>query len=319
MKKTLVVTRRLPESVEARISRDYNARFNTEDKLYTSDQLIQIAESADALFITGLDLMTSQVLSRLPGSIKAIATLSVGFDHIDLAAARARGIMVTNTPEVVTDATADITILLLLGASRRAHEGQALLYSGQWLDPRPTELLGWQLTGKNLGIFGMGRIGQAVAKRARSFGMSIHYTNKNRLPDELENGAIFHADLRDLLRVSQFFTMHAPGNPQTSKFLNADTIALLPQDAIVVNAARGALVDDDALIAALRLRRIAAAGLDVYNAEPHLRPEYLTLPNVFLLPHLGTATIDARTNMGMRALDNLDAALSGRTPPDLLT
>jgi lactate dehydrogenase-like 2-hydroxyacid dehydrogenase len=319
MKKTLVVTRRLPESVEARIARDYNARFNAQDELYTSDQLIHIAEGADAFLITGLDLITPQVLSRLPSAVKVIATLSVGFDHIDVAAARARGIMVTNTPEVVTDATADIAILLLLGASRHAHEGQLLLYSGQWLDPRPTELLGWQLSGKNLGIFGMGRIGQAVAKRARAFGMIIHYANRNRLPPELESGATFHSDPRDLLRGSQFLTMHAPGNPQTAKFLNTETIALLPEDAIVVNAARGALVDDDALIAALRTRRIAAAGLDVYNGEPRLRPEYLTLPNVFLLPHLGTATIDARTNMGMRALDNLDAALCGRTPPDLLT
>lgn len=319
MKKTLVVTRRLPESVEARIARDYHARFNAQDKLYTSDQLIQIAEGADALLITGLDCMTPQVLSRLPSSVKVVATLSVGFDHIDLVAARARGIMVTNTPDVVTDATADITVLLLLGASRRAHESQLLLYGGQWLDPRPTELLGWQLSGRNLGIFGMGRIGQAVANRARAFGMIIHYANRNRLSPELESGATFHPDPQDLLRVSQFFTMHAPGNPQTEKFLNAETIALLPQDAIVVNAARGGLVDDDALIAALRTGRIAAAGLDVYSGEPHLRAEYLTLPNVFLLPHLGTATIDARTNMGMRALDNLDAALAGRTPPDLLT
>jgi lactate dehydrogenase-like 2-hydroxyacid dehydrogenase len=316
MKKTLVITRRLPEAVESRSARDYNARLNARDKLYTREELIEIAEGADALLITGLDLMTPEVLSRLPQSVKVIATLSVGFDHIDLAAAAARRIMVTNTPEVVTDATADLTILLLLAASRRAHEGDRLLHSGQWLDPRPTELLGWQLTGKNLGIFGMGRIGQAVAQRARAFGMNIHYTNPHRLAPELERGATFHVDAHDLLRISQFFTMHAPGNKQTAHFLNARTIALLPQGAIIVNAARGMLVDDDALIAALRIHRIAAAGLDVYNNEPHLRPEYLTLPNVFLLPHLGTATIDARTNMGMRALDNLDAALSGRTPPD---
>jgi lactate dehydrogenase-like 2-hydroxyacid dehydrogenase len=317
-KKTLVVTRRLPKEVEARVARDYDARFNAEDKLYTSDQLIQSAQGADALLVTSQDSLNAKVISRLPSSVKVIATLSVGFDHIDLAAAHARGIMVTNTPGVVSDATADITILLLLGASRRASEGRALLYGGQWLDPRPTELLGWQLTGKNLGIFGMGRIGQAVANRARAFGMNIHYTNPRRLPPEAEGDATFHPDVRDLLRVSQFFTMHAPGNSQTSKFLNAKTIALLPQNAIIVNAARGTLVDDDALVEALRTGRIAAAGLDVYNNEPHLCPEYLSLPNVFLLPHLGTATIEARTKMALRALDNLDAALTNQTPADLL-
>jgi lactate dehydrogenase-like 2-hydroxyacid dehydrogenase len=317
-KKTLVVTRCLPEEVAARIARDYNARFNAGDKLYTSDQLIESAQGADALLVTSQDSFSEKVIARLPSSVKVIATLSVGFDHIDLAAARGRGIMVTNTPGVVNDATADITILLLLGASRRASEGRNLLYGGQWLDPRPTELLGWQLTGKNLGIFGMGRIGQAVANRARAFGMNIHYTNPRRLAPEAECGATFHSDVRDLLRVSQFFTMHAPGNSQTSKFLDAENIALLPQNAIVVNAARGTLVDDDALIEALRTRRIAAAGLDVYNNEPHLRPEYLTLPNVFLLPHLGTATMEARTKMGMRALDNLDAAFAGKIPRDLV-
>jgi lactate dehydrogenase-like 2-hydroxyacid dehydrogenase len=318
MKKTLLVTRRLPEEIEARITRDYNARFNTEDKLYTSEQLIHAAEGADALLITPRDQLSAEVLARLPASVRVIATLSVGFEHIDVPAARSRGVMVTNTPDVVTDATADVTILLLLGASRRASEGAALLHSGQWLDPRPTELLGWQLTGKNLGIFGMGRIGQAVARRARAFGMTIHYTNPRRLSPELEHGATFHPDSRVLLRVSPFFTMHAPGNAQTAKFLNPETLQLLPQNAIVVNAARGMLVDDDALIAALRSRRLAAAGLDVFNNEPHLRPEYLTLPNVFLLPHLGTATIEARTNMCLRALNNLAAALSGQTPPDLV-
>ena len=305
--------------MEARIARDYDARFNTADKLYTSDELIQIAEGADALLITPRDVLDAKLIARLPGSVRVVSTLSVGFEHIDLGAARARQIMVANTPDVVTDATADVTILLLLGASRRATEGQALLRSGQWLDPRPTELLGWQLTGKNLGILGMGRIGQAVARRARAFGMNIHYMNPRRLPSEIEGDAIFHAHAHDLLRVSQFFTMHTPGNAQTTKFLNVQTIALFPQNAVVVNAARGLLVDDEALIAALRSRQIAAAGLDVYNHEPHIRSEYLTLPNVFLLPHLGTATIEARTNMCLRALAILAAALSGRTPPDLLT
>jgi lactate dehydrogenase-like 2-hydroxyacid dehydrogenase len=314
--KHLTVTRRLPEQIEARIRRDYSPRFNTDDHLYTSDELIEAASGADALLVTPRDILNASVIARLPGSVRVIATLSVGYEHIDLAAAAARGIQVTNTPDVVTDATADITMLLLLGASRRASEGQALLRSGEWRDPRPTELLGWQLTGKILGIFGMGRIGRAVAHRARAFGMHIHYTNTKRLDPQLEQDARFHAGFRDLMHVSQFLTLHAPATSATRHFLNAETIALLPPGAIVVNAARGNLIDDHALIAALQTHRIAAAGLDVYEGEPNLRPEYLTLPNVFLLPHLGTATIEARTKMGMCALDNLDAALAGKIPPN---
>lgn len=317
-KKILLVTRRLPAEVESRIARDYQPRFNVDDHRYAADELVQAAAGADALLVTGLDILDAEVISRLPTSVGIIATLSVGFDHIDLAAASSRGIQVTNTPDVLTDATADLTILLLLAASRRATEGQALLRSGAWRDPRPTELLGWQLGGKNLCIYGMGRIGRAVAARARAFGMRIHYTNLRRASPELEHGATFHPDPRDLLRVSQFLTLHAPATNRTARFLNSENIALLPQGAIIVNASRGSLVDDDALIAALRTNRIAAAGLDVYNGEPHLRPEYLSLPNVFLLPHLGSATVETRTNMGLRALDNLDAALAGKTPPDLL-
>ncbi len=317
-KKTLVVTRRLPPEVESRIIRDYTARLNSEDRLYSSDELIDISAGADALLITQHDVMDAKVLAHLPSSVRAIATLSAGFDHINLAAAAARGIEVTNTPDVVTNATADIAIFLLLAVSRRASEGEALVRSGNWRDPRPTELLGWQLTGKVLGVYGMGRIGSAVAERARAFGMSIHYTNLHRLSPELEHGAVFHADARDLLTNSPFLTLHAPGTKETAHFLNAKTIELLPHGAVVVNAARGSLVDDDSLIRALRSGRIAAAGLDVYNGEPHINPEYRTLPNVFLLPHLGTATIETRIRIGMRALDNLDAALACKTPEDLL-
>lgn len=319
LRKTLVVTRRLPQEVESRINRDYVARFNHEDRLYSSDELVDISAGADALLITQEDLMDAGVLTRLPSSVRVIASLSAGFDHINVSAAAARGIEVTNTPGVVTDATADIAILLLLAASRRASEGEALVRSGNWRDPRPLELLGWQLTGKVLGIYGMGRIGSAVAARARAFGMSIHYTNKHRLSSEFEHGAVFHEDSRDLLKESPFLTLHAPGTKETARFLNEEAIELLPHGAVVVNAARGSLVDDDALIRALRSGRIAAAGLDVYNGEPHINPGYLDLPNVFLLPHLGTATIETRTRIGMRALDNLDAALAGRRPEDLVT
>lgn len=318
-KKTLTVTRRLPREVESRIVRDYIAKFNPDDRLYSSEELIEVSVGADALLITQQDVISAYLLSRLSCSVRVIATLSAGFDHIDLAAANKLGIEVTNTPGVVTDATADIAMLLLLAASRRASEGEALVRSGNWRDPRPTELLGWQVTGKVLGIYGMGRIGSAVANRARAFGMSIHYTNMHRLNPDLERGAVFHADAHDLLRNSPFLTLHAPGTKETTHFLNAETIELLPRGAVVVNAARGTLVDDNALIPALRSGRIAAAGLDVYEGEPQINPEYRTLPNVFLLPHLGTATIETRIRIGMRALDNLDAALAGHRPSDLLT
>lgn len=311
-KPILVVTRRLPEAVEARITHDYDIRFNANDRLYTRDELVAQANGAEALLITQQDRMDAELISHLPKSVQMIATLSVGFDHIDVKAAENRGIAVTNTPGVLTDATADIAILLLLGASRRATEGQALVRGGTWNDPRPTELLGWQLTGKILGIYGMGRIGQAVAERARAFGMKIHYCSLHRLQPEAERDAVFHANAHDLLAVSSFLTLHAPATSKTERFLNARTIGMLPKGAVVVNAARGSLVDDDALIDALRTGRIAAAGLDVYEGEPHVHPAYRTLANTFLLPHLGTATVETRTRMGMIALDNLDAHFADR-------
>jgi lactate dehydrogenase-like 2-hydroxyacid dehydrogenase len=311
-KPTLVVTRRLPEAVESRIMRDYDARLNAKDHLYTRDELVAESQGADALLVTQQDLIDSDLLSRLAQSVRMIATLSVGFDHIDIRSATARGIAVSNTPGVLTDATADISILLLLGASRRATEGQALVRGGTWNDPRPTEFLGWQLTGKPMGIYGMGRIGQAVAQRARAFGMKIHYSKLHRLDPAIELDAVFHADARELLQVSSFLSLHAPATSQTEHFLNAETIKLLPRGAIVVNAARGSLVDDEALIAALRTGHLAAVGLDVYEGEPHIHPAYRTLPNAFLLPHLGTATVETRTRMGMIALDNLDAHFAHR-------
>jgi lactate dehydrogenase-like 2-hydroxyacid dehydrogenase len=317
-KPVLVVTRRLPDAVEERIKRDYDVRFNVKDQLYSRDELLARSRGAQALLITRRDSIDARVISELSKSLRIVATLSVGFEHIDVKTAAARGIAVVNTPGVLTDATADITMLLLLGASRRATEGQAMVRSGTWRDPRPTELLGWQLTGKILGIYGMGRIGQAVALRARAFGMTIHYTNLRRLPPQAEQNAVFHSDPRELLTVSSFLTLHAPANRETYHFLNAATIKLLPQGAILVNAARGSLVDDPALIEALRTGRIAAAGLDVYEGEPSIHPGYCALSNTFLLPHLGTATLETRTRTGMIALDNLDAFFAGEEPPNLI-
>ena len=315
----VLVTRKLPAAVEERLEKDYLPCLNRDDHPYSTEELLLGSHEADALIITGQDSLSGSAIAQLPEQIKAIATFSVGYDHIDLEAAKKRNIYVINTPDVLTDATADLTWLLLLGAARRAHEGEQLVRQGKWKDPRPTELLGTQVTGKRLGILGMGRIGRAVARRAKAFKMEVHYTNRHQLAPEQEEGAIFHDDPEDLLRISDFLSFHCPATPETEHFLNARRIKLLPDGAIVVNAARGSLVVDEDLIAALRSYKIQAAGLDVFEGEPNLNPAYRTLPNVFLLPHIGSATIETRTQMGFLLLDNLDAVLAGKQPPDSLT
>jgi lactate dehydrogenase-like 2-hydroxyacid dehydrogenase len=239
--------------------------------------------------------------------------------HINLQAAANRKIAIAYTPGVNADATADIAMLLLLGASRRAYEAQELVRTGAWQSSSSSALLGWQLTGKVLGIFGMGRVGQAVARRARGFGMKIYYSDRTRLPAALEEGAIFHACASDLLRASQFLSLHAPETAETHHFINSKTIDFLPPGAIVINTAHGGLVMDDDLIAALKSGRVAAAGLDVFEGEPRLHPGYAALTNTFLLPHIGSATVETRSAMGMLALDNIDAVLNGKPAPSLLT
>ena len=324
---TVLVTRKLPDALEERLTRDYMPNLNQDDHPYSTEELLLGSQQADALIITGQDSLSGETISQLPESVKAIATFSVGYDHIDLEAAKQRNIYVINTPDVLTDATADLTWLLLLAAARRAHEGERLIRQGEWTDPRPTELLGTQVTGKRLGILGMGRIGRAVARRAKAFKMEVHYHNRHRLSPEQEAGAIFHEDPEDLLKISDFFSLHCPATPETEHFLDARRIELLPDGAIVVNAARGSLVVDEDLIAALRSRsvdgvqsgKIKAAGLDVFEGEPNLNPAYQSLPNVFLLPHIGSATIETRTQMGFLLLDNLDAVFADKQPPNSLT
>jgi lactate dehydrogenase-like 2-hydroxyacid dehydrogenase len=317
-KPILVVTSRYPKQVEDRIDRDYTARRNPNQSSFSQQDLLHAAEGADALFITPADRLDSEFFEKVSPTIKIIATYSVGFEHIDLEAATRRKISVADTPGVNNEATADIAMLLLLGASRRAYEAQELVRTGAWKPMTPEMLLGWQVGGKILGIFGMGRVGQALARRARGFGMKIHYCNTSELPAEIAGDAIYHQDPSDLLRVSQFLSLHAPETPETHHFLDSKAISLLPPGAIVVNTARGGLVADDDLIAALKSGRIAAAGLDVFEGEPKLNPEYVSLKNTFLLPHIGSATIETRTAMGMLALDNVDAVLNGRTAPTLV-
>ncbi|MCP5409959.1 MAG: D-glycerate dehydrogenase [Chromatiaceae bacterium] len=317
-KPVVLVTRKLPAAVEDRLQRDYNARLNSSDQIYSSDQLIEQAQGADAIVPCHTEKLNADVIARLPASIRAITSFSVGFDHIDLQAAKARGILVTNTPEVLSDATAEIAMLLLLGAARRAHEGEQQIRTDSWADWSATYQLGLQVSGKRLGIIGMGRVGQIMARRARGFDMQIHYYNRSRLPAELELDAVYHDSVEGLLPHCDFLSIHCPATPETRHLLNGERIALLPDRAVVVNTARGAVVDDDALIAALRSGKLFSAGLDVFNDEPRIHPGYRELKNTFLLPHIGSATVETRDAMGFRALDNLDAIMAGREPRDRL-
>ncbi|UCH23530.1 MAG: D-glycerate dehydrogenase [Deltaproteobacteria bacterium] len=316
MKPVVLVTRKLPDAVEDRLRQDYDPILNPEDALYSSEEIIERAKGADAILPCHTEQFTAGVIARLPESVRAIANFSVGYDHVDTEAAKARGLIVTNTPEVLSDATAELTMMLMLGAARRASEGERLVRTREWKDWSPSFMVGTQVTGKRLGILGFGRVGRVVAKRARGFDMEIHYNDLQRMPPELEEGAIYHETPEDLMHHCDFLTLHCVASPETTKLLNADLIALLPDGAIVVNASRGVVIDDDALIAALKSGKLTAAGLDVYNGEPNINPEYRQLSNVFLMPHIGSATKETRDAMGFRALDNLDAIFAGREPRD---
>lgn len=315
----ILVTRRLPERVEARLAERFEALLNRDDRLMSPAEVVAAADGCDGLLITPVERMDAATIAALPESVRIIATFSVGHDHIDLDAARRRGIVVTHTPEVLTDATADVAMLLLLGAARGAHWGSRMIHEGRWRSWAPTHPLGIDVTGRRLGILGMGRIGRALARRARAFGMEIHYHNRRRLPPDLEAGAIYHESFEDMLPHCDFLSLNCASTPQTRGIVNARTLALLPRGAVLVNTARGDLVDDDALIEALQSGQLAAAGLDVFNNEPDIDPRYLELENVFMLPHLGSATPRTREAMGMRAAENLEAFFAGRQPPDALT
>jgi lactate dehydrogenase-like 2-hydroxyacid dehydrogenase len=315
-KPKILVTRRFPEAVLARAARDYEATFHDDSKgLLSGGALIAACEGKDGLFFSPTEKLTAEVITALPESVRVAATFSVGVDHVDLEAAKARGLKVGNTPDVLTDATADIALLLMLGAARRAYEGERMVREARWYGWSPTEMLGIHMSGKRLGILGMGRIGQAVARRARGFDMEIHYHNRSRLSPGLEEGATYHKSPEDLLRVSEFLSINAPATKENHHFLDARRIALLPEKAVVVNTARGTLVKDEDLIEALKSGRIAAAGLDVFEGEPKINPAYRDLSNCFLLPHMGSATEETRDAMGFKALDNLDAFFAGKPLP----
>ncbi len=264
------------------------------------------------------DKLDAATIAALPASVKVIGTFSVGYDHIDVAAAKARGLPVCNTPDVLSVATAECAMLLILAAARRAGEGERMIRANAWPGWAPTQLLGTQVSGRKLGVFGMGRIGRELARIGRGFGMQVHYHDVARLPEDLEAGAVFHETDASFLPECEVLSLHAPGGEGTRHWLNAARIAQLPKGAVVANAARGTLINDAALIAALRSGQVAAAGLDVYDGEPKVNAGYLALENVVLLPHLGSATAETRDAMGALVLDGMAAVLAGDSPKNLV-
>jgi len=316
-KPVVLVTRKLPAAVEQKLAANFTTILNPDDKLYSTDELLELAATADAILPCHTEKFTASTIEQLSARVMAIANFSVGVDHVDLEAARQKQIIVTNTPDVLSDATAEIAILLMLGAARRASEGERLVRSQQWRDWSPAFMVGRQITGKRLGILGLGRVGQVVAKRARGFEMTIHYHNRKPLDPEQAGDAVYHASVEALLAESDVLSIHCPATSATLGLLNRERLAVMHQDAILVNTSRGGVVDDDALVAALQAGDIAAAGLDVYNGEPDaIHPGYRELDNVFLLPHIGSATVETRDAMGYRAIDNLIAIFNGEEPGD---
>jgi lactate dehydrogenase-like 2-hydroxyacid dehydrogenase len=309
----LLVGLPMPDEVTTRCLTEFDAV--TTDKPLSLDEWVRIAheQKSEAILSTFGRPLRQADLERFPDSLRIIATTSVGFDHIDIAAANARGIVIANTPDVVTDATADVTILLMLGALRRARENMQIMHEGWVKRNGYRDMLGWDMTGKTLGIVGMGRIGRGVAERVRGFRMNVLYHNRNRLSPDLENGATYFASLDEMLPHCQVLSLNLPGGQGV--VMTADRFAKLPKGALFVNSARGSLVDEAAMIEALKSGQLFAAGLDVFKSEPNYDTRINELPNTFLLPHIGTATIESRTLMANNALDNVEAVLSGKPAP----
>ncbi len=314
----VIVTRQLMPSVEARMAELFDVVLSAKDQAFSADDLMRAVADCDVFVPTVTDRIDAKVLAQAGERLKLIANFGAGVDHIDLAAARAKNIMVSNTPGVFTEDTADMTMALILSVPRRLAEGEKLMRSGQWQGWAPSAMLGHRVNGKLLGIIGMGRIGLAVARRARAFGLSIHYHNRKRLPEaiEAELGASYHASVDTLLRIADIVTLHCPHTPETHELVSAARIAAMKPSAYLINTARGEVVDEDALINALTHGGIAGAGLDVYNHEPAVDPRLLALDNVVLLPHLGSATVEGREASGERVIANIRAWCDGHRPPD---
>ena len=305
MKKKVLITRKLLRANEEKANKLWDTKLNLNDEIYSQEKLIELSKGFDGILSSLTDKIDEKVINSLPSSIKIISNFAVGFGNIDLDAAKKRNIVVTNTPDVLTDATAEIAMLLILGACRRANEGINYVKKENWKWSADF-LIGKQLTGSRLGILGMGRIGRAVAKLAKSFGMEIHYRNRSRLSPEIEMGAKYHESIKSLFSVSDVLSICCPATKETKDIINKETLEYFPSGAIITNVARGDMIEDEAMIQALTNRKIYAIGLDVYKGEPKINPGYLNQPTAFILPHLGSATKQTRTAMADLAISNID-------------
>ena len=314
----VIVTRKLPDVIETRMMELFRTRLNLDDRAMDRAALKQAVAEADVLVPTVTDRIDEDVLSAAGANLKLIASFGTGVDHIDLRAARTRGLTVTNTPGVLTDDTADMTMALILAVSRRLVEGERLIRDGEWQGWSPTFMLGHRLKGKRLGIVGMGRIGRALARRARGFGLSIHYHNRRRVRDAVEQEleATYWDSLDQMLARTDIVSVNCPRTPATYHLLNARRLKLMKRDAIIVNTSRGEVIDEKAMAELLRQGEIAGAGLDVFENEPAVNPRLLKLPNVVLMPHMGSATIEGRIDMGEKVIINIRAFTDGHVPPD---
>jgi len=315
---SVVVTRRLPEVVETRMSELFNVRLRTEDAPMTRDELVSAVREADVLVPTITDQIDAALLAQAGERLKLIALYGAGVDRLDVATARQRGILVSNTPGVVTDDTADMTLALILAVTRRIPEGLAAMQSGNWAGWAPTAFLGGRLSGRRLGILGMGRIGQAVARRAAAFGMQVHYHNRKRLRPEIEQAldATYWDSLDQMVSRMDIISINCPHTPSTFHLMNARRLKLMKPSAVIVNTSRGEVIDENALTRGLRAGEIAGAGLDVFERGHEINPRLRQLPNVVLLPHMGSATLEGRIEMGEKVIINIKTFADGHRPPD---
>ena len=317
-KPLVVITRTLPDAIETRLMELFDVRMNVDDEAMSEAELTEAVKTADVLVPTITDTIDAKLIAAAGKKLKLIANYGTGVDHIDLAAAREKGITVTNTPDVLTEDTADMTMALILAVPRRLVEGERIVRSGDWSGWSPTWMLGHRIFGKRLGIIGMGRIGQAVARRARGFGLSIHYHNRNRVHEEIENEleATYWESLDQMLAHMDFVSVNCPHTPATYHLLSARRLKLLQPHAVIVNTARGEVIDENALTQVLQSGDIAGAGLDVFEHSPAVNPKLLALDNVVLLPHMGSATFEGRGDMGEKVVINIQTFVDDHTPPD---
>ena len=315
MKPKILVTRKMTDEAEKKLAENFEVTFNKNDDPIPYEELIKLANQYDGMAVSGWDKFDENFFNNMNGSLKIIATFSVGYDHIDIKSAKEKNIIITNTPNVLNDAVAEITLLLMLATCRKAYEGISLVKSGKWKDVKVdfvNFVMGQSLTGKTLGIIGMGRIGRIVAKRAKGFGMKIIYCNRNKLSNEIEDGAKYYESVNSMMPDCDFVSIHTPATKETKNILNNAAIELLPKLAIVINTSRGSTVDDEALIKALQNNKIYAAGLDVFINEPNVDERYLKLDNCFLLPHIGSSNYETRDAMAIMAVDNIYAYFNNK-------